>query len=410
MNLRLQEAFLQGLGEAAQLPLGLAVSGGGDSLAMLHLAVQAGLRVEVVTVDHGLRAGSADEAAEVARLCAGWSVPHSTRHWSGPQAVGNLQDQARRARRELIAAWAHERGLGVVALAHSSDDVAETFLMRLARGAGIDGLSRMSADWQEAGLRWLRPLLAVSRQALREHLVAAGLPWAEDPSNAHLRFDRVKARAALQSLAPLGLGAGRLAEVAGLLACARDALEAATDRAMAHLVRERAGALWIDARGLADLPQDIRRRVFLRVIGWIAPAPYAPRGAKVLRALDAVLAARPCTLAGVRFLPHQGAVVALRDMRSLAGVTSGQGMVWDAVWQMTGPALDGAVVRALMADGLAQIADWRALGLPRAVLLAGPSLWLGQRLVAAPLAGMSQEWDVLRSPDAAALLNSSLSH
>ena len=115
--------------------MGLAVSGGGDSMAMLHLAAASGLPVRVVTVDHGLRAGAAAEATEVGRICAGLGLPHEVLrwHWDG---CGNLQDAARRGRRAVMADWAQRVGVGAVALAHTQDDVAETFLMRLARGAG----------------------------------------------------------------------------------------------------------------------------------------------------------------------------------------------------------------------------------------------------------------------------------
>ena len=386
--------FLAGLGDAVNAPLGLAVSGGGDSLAMLHLAVRAGLPVRAVTVDHGLRAESAAEAAMVARLCAGLGVPHDTLLWQGWDGKGNLQDQARQARRRLIAAWARGAGLGAVALAHTQDDLAETFLMRLARGAGVDGLSAMSPRWSEGGVVWLRPLLAASRQGLRDVLRAEAVTWVDDPSNDMDRFDRVKARKALLALAPLGLTPATLAGVARHLAEARTALESATDTAAAALLQPDGGAICI-AEGWRDLPDEIARRLLLRVIQTIAPAPYAPRGPAVTRLRDALLHNRPAALAGCRFLCAKTGLRAFREAKAVAGLRVPVGQVWDG-WQMRGPAMDGMTLRALGADGLAQCADWRATLRPRAELLASPSVWLDDRLIAAPMAQIGTEWRAMR--------------
>ena len=102
----------------------------------------------------------------------------------------------------------------MVALGHTQDDQAETVLMRLARRAGVDGLSGMAAWRVHLGVGWVRPLLGVARGELRDWLKARGQDWIEDPSNEALRFDRVKARRALAALGPLGIDAEVLAGVA----------------------------------------------------------------------------------------------------------------------------------------------------------------------------------------------------
>lgn len=377
-------ALMQPAGLVA--PLGLAVSGGGDSLAMLHLAQDAGLALRAVTVDHGLRPESAAEAARVADICAELGVAHDTLrwHWDGS---GNLQDEARRARRALIAAWARGHGLGVVALAHSQDDVAETFLMRLARGAGVDGLAAMAPAWQEAGVTWLRPLLSVSRAALRAWLTSRGLAWIDDPSNDNPRFARVKARRALSQLAPLGLTAPRLAEVAGHLAEARAALEAVTDTAWARAASDHGLALRLNPEALAAEPAEIRRRLLQRLLLHIAPADYAPRGPDIARLTERLLAGQGCTLAGCRFQRLKTGLWAFREARAVQSLRAGPGQAWDGRWRIAGDWPEKAEIRALGAEGLALCPDWRATGLPRAALLAAPALWQGARLVSAPAAG-----------------------
>lgn len=169
------------------------MSGGPDSLALLLLAeaVMPG-KVEVATVDHGLRSASASEAAMVAELCAGHGIPHEILPVQVPQ--GNLQDMARLARYRALHAWATRRGLGAIATAHHADDQAETLIMRLNRASGIAGLAgvRLRTVVPGADMPLLRPLLGWRRADLGELVKAAGLDAVQDPSNEDLRFDRLK--------------------------------------------------------------------------------------------------------------------------------------------------------------------------------------------------------------------------
>ena len=359
--------------------IGIAVSGGGDSTALLHLAVQAGLRVEAVTVDHRLRAGSADEAEAVARVCLGLGVAHAVRVWDhGPDVPGNLMDAARRARLALIADWARGRGIQHVALGHTRDDQAETVLMGLARAAGVAGLSGMRRRWSEGGVTFHRPLLDAGREELRDWLHAQDLPWVDDPTNDNPRFTRVKARRVLAALAPLGITAEGLAEVAGHLASAQDVVAAQVRLAARRHVIEVAGALQF-AQALWAEPPELRRQVVGAAIGWLSGAPYTPRAHDLARLIGAMAAGRDATLQGCR--ARQGWL--LREARALGGPVS-VGQVWDGRWTVKGATGE---VRALGADGLRQCPDWRALGIPRQVLEVTPGVWQGDRLVAAPSAG-----------------------
>ncbi len=374
---------------------GLAVSGGGDSMAMLHLAVELGWALRVVTVDHGLRPEAAAEAAAVGRVCAGLGLPHVVLPWRW-DGRGNLQDAARRGRRAVIAGWAVEAGVDAVALGHTRDDVAETFLMRLARGAGVDGLAAMSGDWVEDGVRWVRPMLAVSRAELRAYLVGEGVGWFEDPSNDNDRFERVRVRKAMAGLLDLGLGAARLAEVAGHLGAAREALERAALSAFERVVQVVGPATRLNVGALAGEAAEVQRRVMGLVFARIAGAGYAPRGAAVQGFLGRVLDGRAATLAGVRFQVTRTGAWVFREAQA-AAVPAGQ--VWDGHWRILGDRLEGAEVRALGA-GIALCPGWRETGLPRAALLASPALWAGERLLAAPHAGFGPGYSVISLFDA----------
>lgn len=353
--------------------VGVALSGGGDSTALLHLCLAAGCRVEAVTVDHRLRPESAAEAAGVALACAPFGVRHEVRVWEHGPVAGNVMDAARQARMGLILDWAKSRGLSVVALGHTRDDQAETLLMGLARAAGIAGLSGMRRAFVVDGVRFVRPLMDAGREELRDWLRGRGIGWVDDPTNEDPRYQRVKARRALAALAPLGITVEALASVAGNLAQAQAAL-AVQVRAAARHLREAAGALEVEA-ALWQEPEEVRRQLVVAALRWLTGADHAPRAAEVARFLAAMQAGRDATLAGCR---HRRGWL-FREARALRGLEGG---LWDGRWQVTG----AGEVRALAAVGLGQC-DWRATGLPREVLAVTPALWQGDRLLAAPSAG-----------------------
>lgn len=192
-------------------PLGLAVSGGPDSLALLLLA-QAALpgRIAVASIDHGLRPEAPGEVALVERIAGARGIPFTP--LTVTLAPGNLQAQAREARYAALADWAQAESLGAVATAHHADDQAETLLMRLNRGSGLAGLAGVRARGVIAGseVRLLRPLLGWRKAELAAIVAGAGVTAALDPANTNPDFDRARLRLALAGaewLDPLQLAA-----------------------------------------------------------------------------------------------------------------------------------------------------------------------------------------------------------
>jgi tRNA(Ile)-lysidine synthase len=371
--------------------LGLAVSGGSDSMAMLCLIVPwaraTGMAVSVATVDHGLRVEAVAEAAFVGRVCAGLGVAHRVLAWRGWDGRGNLQASARAARTGLLAAWARDVGAEAVALGHTLDDQAETVLLRLLRGSGVDGLSGMEADREEGGLRWVRPLIGLRREALREFLRAEGRDWVEDPSNADERFDRVKARRALEALGPLGVEAEGLVATAGRMRVARRALEDYAGRAAAEVARVEGGDVVFDRAGFDALPEETRLRLWSGAVRWVGAGAYRPRLDALRAALAEVAEGRRRTLQGAVLSRGRGVWRVTRELAAVRDLRVQVGEVWDR-WIVEGP--EGEV-RALGAavDG---VPGWRAAGLPRATVMASPAVWRGETLVAAPVAGFGQGW------------------
>lgn len=226
-------ALLNAAGLPSDASLGIALSGGPDSCALLLLARQCATgRLSAMTVDHGLRADSTHEARAAAALCDRLGVAHETARVE--VGGGSVQAAARAARYGALGAWAGRTGIVAILTAHHADDQAETLLMRLARGAGLAGLAGVRAVRPLAGdIMLLRPLLAWRKTELEAVCDAAGIMPAIDPSNADPRYDRTGARALLA--ATPWLDAGRIAASAAHLAEAEAALATIADQRYATL-------------------------------------------------------------------------------------------------------------------------------------------------------------------------------
>jgi tRNA(Ile)-lysidine synthase len=380
--------------------MGVAVSGGGDSMALLHLlhglCTLHGTKLRAVTVNHGLRAGAADEAKVVEQFCATLGVRHDTLLWDAWDGTGNLQDAARNARFALMSEWAIGHDISTIALGHTADDQAETFLMRLGRRSGVNGLAGMSGRILRDGVTWVRPLLKADRNELRSYLVGKDILWIEDPSNDNIDFDRVKARRILEVLEPLGVTAQGLSAVADHMAQARTALDWQTFLAAREVAKVDAGAVVICERKLRILPDEIQRRLFVRTLSWISGATYPARHGAVTSLMMALRDGQAATVDGCHARRVRGEIWVFREHDAVKNEQTPPGTLWDDRWHLE-PSDDydnwrDVTVRALGQAGLAQCPDWRASGRPHAVLLSTPAVWRGEVVVAAPLAGWNQKW------------------
>ena len=279
--------------------LGVAVSGGPDSLALLLLA--AAVRpgdVEAATIDHALRPDSAGEPEMVAQLCEQLGVPHATLtvRWREPPVTA-IQERARRERYRLLGFWAEEQGLQAIATGHHADDQAETLLMRLMRGAGVRGLAGMRPRSIAPGteVRLLRPLLGWRRSELQQLCADAGLTPIADPSNMDEKFERVRVRRALGDAE--WIDAAAVTRSAANLADADSALEWAMRREWKMAARASPGVITYRP---GDAPREILRRIAARAVRKLASEGDKDlRGAELDRLLATLIEGGSATLRGV---------------------------------------------------------------------------------------------------------------
>ena len=230
----------------------IGVSGGADSIALLMMLQGDGKyrMAEAVHVNHGIRGAAADEdEAFVRDVCGKLRIPLHVYH---PDLKGHSDENtARKARFQCFRACMLETGAEWLVLAHHADDLAETFMMRLLRGAGTEGLGCMSPAGEAYGIPILRPMLKMRREEIRAALTAAGVSWREDESNhdtAYLRNDvRHRLLPLMEEMNPGA--AGRVAAAARKIAADNETLNLETR----SMLDRCAGKRWIDIRPVLPL-------------------------------------------------------------------------------------------------------------------------------------------------------------
>lgn len=251
--------------------IALAVSGGADSTALMHLCAELGLDFVVLHVNHKLRPESEAEAAHVK------SLPFDTvvLEWNGVKPRTGLEESARNARYGLMTDWCHKNGVGVLAVAHQADDNIETFLMNLRRGSGIYGLAGIRAVASRDGIKIIRPLLGIPRAALEKYCADFNHKYFHDAMNDDEKYTRVKIRKNRRVLRDaLGITDERMLLAIANLARARESLESMAAR----------GDFW-------EMPAELQLKFLGDEIRRIGKASYAPRLQSLQKLLYALLAA-----------------------------------------------------------------------------------------------------------------------
>jgi len=395
--------------------LALAVSGGGDSMAMMVLAQHWARQVAepptltVLTIDHRLRKDSSAEAEWVAQQAGALGLPHHILVWEqAPPAAS--QAEAREARYNLMCGFALAHGIGAILTAHTSDDVAETFLMRLARGSGVDGLSAISPETRWDGVTIIRPFLDISRAQLRAELNARGAAWIEDPSNADERYERVRVRGALDTLAGLGVTRARIVESANRLRRTRDAIDAvARDFIATDVEITAAGYVRLSPSALHAVPDELAihaLKTLLRAVGGQVRSPRLRKLELLARQMRRGPRMRT-TLGGcvISLDAARKTLIICREPGRLQAepvmLSSGESAIWDRRFRIEAGALPAEPIRvdALGEGNVSRLPDALRKAHPAAALAALPAIYSDDRLLGVPVPGFELAEQLLEAND-----------
>jgi tRNA(Ile)-lysidine synthase len=320
--------------------LAVGVSGGPDSLALMHLlagwVAARGGKLTALTVDHGLRQNSSAEAGQVARWAQQAGVDHQTLEWVSPKPRAGLQAAAREARYNLLTAWCRDHDVLHLAVAHQLDDQRETVAMRRARDAGENaGLAGMSLISIRQGVRLIRPLLPVPAGLLKDHLQSRGLGWIDDPSNSEPRFERIRWRQGLNGALPSVEDIRRWGE-------ARRVQEAATAGLLSRSVHiHDAGYVLIDLSSWTETGPIPRAQALGHLVAMVGGRGYLPAKAALNRVVDGLIAGGPLqSLGGTLVGTWRGQGLICREaaaVEQLGAIKGPASCRWDGRFLVTVP-------------------------------------------------------------------------
>ena len=319
------ESFFQKHRLTEQKYVAAAVSGGPDSMAlagiMLNYARSKNINLHILSVDHGLR----DQAKDEVKMVAGWvasqksnMLQHQILTWEGDKPDTAIMETARSARYDLMAEYCASNKIETLFVAHHQDDQAETFLIRLSKGSGLDGLSAMQEIRNYSdNLQLARPLLNVPKQDLIEFCEDNNIPFVNDPSNENTDYMRPRLRKSMDVLAEEGLTPKRLALTAKRLSRARNALDNLADSAFqACLIEKQNSAYAFSFSTLQGCPEEIALRVVIRAVENLRDgADYNVRMERLENLFESLWNDpknfKPRTLGGCKFSLKNGDVLTL---------------------------------------------------------------------------------------------------
>lgn len=389
------------------------VSGGADSMALLHLLCawnkSAGNQLDLtaLTVDHGLRAESATEAAAVGAWARDLGIKHRTLIWDDEKPSSNIEAVAREARYRLIGEWCVENRVQTFMTAHHFDDQAETFLMRLVRGSGVAGLSAIAEERSLGGgfasIRLLRPLLKIPKIDLTALLQDVQQPWVEDPSNEDGEFTRARLRNMRETFENLGLTSERIVATANRMSEANMVLQRAADLLWQQAASVSPfGEVVLDRKALMDGEADTRRRVLAHALKAVSGTNFGPRYERLLRLEKAITADQTgsgVTLHGCKITDKGGALSIIREAGRIEAqaISPGSMELWDGRFHIQWAARDEREtednweIRAIGGPGLKSLRD-QGWAMPEAlphrdILLTLPAAWQGDKVICVPLLG-----------------------
>lgn len=364
----------------------IAVSGGSDSMALALLASNLKLDIIAITVDHGLRPESNSEAKTVGNWLKKHDIQHVILQWDGTKPTSNIQSEARNARYELMSDFCYKNKIKTLLVAHTMDDQAETVLLRLMRGSGVDGLSGIAEISQHNKIKIIRPLLGFSKEELRQYLKTKKQEWVNDPSNENDKFDRIKIRKFINQSENPDILTARLVNTAENMARSRDFIEEELKKHMAEISSfESEGYAIVNLKKLLKSHEEIIFRTLSILLTKISGSYYKPRFENIKNLYEMLQKPtfKAATLWGCRIYKpddkkNNGNIFIVRELSAISGdIEAQKECVWDGrfICKYSGK---GFYIGALGKNGLSQITKNNnkidKLNLPKEIIYSLPSL------------------------------------
>jgi len=383
------------------LKIAIAVSGGGDSMALAILAHEwvkiNGGELIALTIDHGLRIESSAEANEVHKFLTSLGIKHEVLNWEGEKPKTRIEEEARKARYNLLIARCKELDFYVLAVAHNIEDQIETFWMRLSHGSGLDGLSAMSRIREVDGVSIIRPLMSFSRKKLRATCEKYNIKWIEDPSNQDKKYLRVKLRKFESFLFEEGLTPKRLTKTIKKLENSRQALEYLTDIAIKDsLIIYPEGYALLKKKQWLKYPIDIRQRVLSQALQTIFPKKY-PSGFDIIEEIcNSMVEERfkGRTLSGCEIFPSSsGDIFISREENNIEpAIFIKENVIWDKRFICSAINSESLKLGTLGEEGLSELRKNKDTlksikNLPFKIKKLLPAIWEEDILLAVPHIG-----------------------
>ncbi len=322
---------------------GIAVSGGSDSIALFHIITEWEAEnkpeILVASVDHGLRSESKAEVEFVKKICEMKRVKHFSLKptMNILEARGNLQDNARSARYQLLRNWAISNDLQCVLVGHTLDDQEENLLIRFLRGSGVDGLASMENMVVRNEILWIRPLLKYRKEDLRNYLRNNNYSWIDDPSNDDDKYQRVKMRKLIKQLKSDGLIAPNFVKTADhMLRASKQSKEIAKKNSKTLLSFNDVGQITFEVEKFSQLFEDTQFRILSGIISWFSGKFYKPRFSKLESMHNKILNSKltGATLGGTVFKKENDIITVTRELASIEKkyLVKEEKFIWDNRW------------------------------------------------------------------------------
>ena len=388
-------------------PIALAVSGGPDSTAMMQIAAFSkkinNSNITVIVVDHGLRKESKNEAKIVSQNAKLLGFKFKILKWDGVKPKTRIQEIARKKRYKLITSWCKKKGIEKLFLAHHLDDQVETFIMRLGKGSGVDGLAVMNFVTETYSLKLVRPFLEITKNRLIKILDISNLKWISDPTNFNTNYKRSRIRKILPILSEEGINSKQIGLVIKRMRAAKDALNNQTGILLEkYLSNVDNVAYFLDKNLLEEATEkEILLRILEKIFMNISGSIYPPRRNKLENILSWIIDDNNVTaktLAGVVVRKRKSEFIFYREPEdcyksvNIRPLTS-RYSCWDDRFFLKANKSNNLQVKALGDIGIKILKEERVLkrqGLQNVPLSAWktvPAVWSKKRLISVPTLG-----------------------